>query len=99
MDGELLDSSHVWILPHYQHPHWWEVEQYNRPPKHSHTYRPCSAEKMTEILSGVLFVDGLKYNVFQEDKGENQTDVYSLVSLGQRFFVMHGSCNSGYKLY
>lgn len=79
MNGELLDSSHVWILPHYQHPRWWEVKQFNTPHK---TFEPCSAERMTDILSGVLLVDSLKYNVLQEDKGENQ-DVYSLVSLGQ----------------
>lgn len=80
MNGELLDSSHVWILPHYHHPHWWEVEQSDRPHTHGGAFPPCSNEYLRGNLSGVLFVDTLKYNVFQESYAEQESDVYTLVS-------------------
>ena len=81
MDGELLDSSHVWILPHYHHPRWWEGELSDRFPVHDYRYKHCSAEDMQGNLSGMLFVDSLKYNVLHENDAEEESDVYTLVSI------------------
>lgn len=66
-NGELLDDSHVWILPHYRNPYWW---------KNSNKYGIRCSNNVREILRSVLFVDLLKYNVLQDE----DTEAYSLVS-------------------
>ena len=78
MNGELLDESHVWILPQYYHPEWWEVERYDSTPLHSHSFTPCSPADMRRNLNHVLSVGSLNYNVQHRDYSDD-TEVYHLV--------------------
>ncbi len=59
--GSLTDSSHVWILPSYYDPYWWnlpEEEIQQLPPKER-----CSNDEMIGILNSILFVDSFNHNL------------------------------------
>ncbi len=57
--GSLTDYSHVWILPSYYNPNWWEVseeELKTLPPNEQ-----CSNDDMKDALTSALFVGLFNY--------------------------------------
>ena len=59
--GNLTDANHVWILPSYYNPNWWNItesELGKRPMKWQ-----CSNQEMEDILESVLFVGAFNYRL------------------------------------
>ena len=51
---QLTTSEHVWILPSYEQPDWWKLDDDKAMSSN------CSNEQMIEILNSAIFIDLIK---------------------------------------
>ncbi len=79
MSPVLLSKDHVWLLPNYYSPIWWQID---------HTSlsmlpgdQACTNNEMEDILSNMylLVLDSLYYNVIKSGVVTSQEGTYSLV--------------------
>ena len=59
--GNLTDANHVWILPSYYNPNWWNITE--RELRKRPTQWQCSNQDMKDILESVLFVGAFNYHL------------------------------------
>ena len=80
VNDTLLDYSHVWLLPHYLSPTWWELDNDTLPqlPFLHH----CNNAEMFSILNdmNLLFMGSLKYNLLPGSSEGDSRETYHLVS-------------------
>ena len=80
VNDAFLDYTHVWLLPHYFSPTWWELDNetlYQLPILHR-----CDNTEMFNVLNdmNLLFVSSLKYNVLPGSSEGDSREAYYLVS-------------------